>query len=128
MRVTALYAGLLGGLFFWLSARIIVLRRAYRVDMGSGASRLLERFVRAHGNFAEYVPIGLVLLLVAESGGWAPAVLHAPGLALLAGRVVHAYSFSGEEPRPRSRVAGAALTLTALAVLAALCLWQALDA
>ena len=122
--VTSLYAALLTALYLWLTYRVIRFRRTERVDMGTGESRLLERYVRAHGNFAEYAPLGLVLLGLLEIGGHPFWLLHLLGAALLAGRVAHAWSFSAAELRLTSRTLGNALTLTMIAASAILCLVQ----
>ena len=122
--VTSLYAALLAALYLWLTYRVIRFRRAERVDMGVGESRLLERYVRAHGNFAEYAPFGLLLLGLLEIGGRPFWLLHLLGAALLAGRVAHAWSFSVAELRLPSRTLGTVLTLTTIAASAVLCLMQ----
>ena len=123
--VTSLYAALLAALYLWLTFRVIRFRRSQQVDMGTGESRLLERYVRAHGNFAEYAPFALLLLGLLETGGRPFWLLHLLGLALLAGRLAHAWSFSVAELRITSRTLGTALTLTMLGVSAILCLAQA---
>lgn len=123
--VTSLYAALLVPLYLWLTFRVIRLRRGGRVDMGTGGNPLLERYVRAHANFAEYAPLGLLLLGLLELGGWQFWLLHLLGVALLAGRLAHAWSFSVAELRLPSRTLGTALTLTMLGVAALLCLVQA---
>ncbi len=125
LTVTSLYAALLVGLYLALAARVIRGRRGKRIDMGSGDDRLFERHVRAHANFAEYAPLGLLLLLLLELQGRPGWLLHALGLSLLAGRALHAWSFSVAERRPVSRVAGTALTLTVLGVAALLLLTSA---
>jgi uncharacterized protein len=122
LPATSLYAALLVGLYLALAARVIRGRKGKRIDMGTGEDRLFERHVRAHGNFAEYAPLGLVLLLLLELQGRPAWLLHALGLALLAGRALHAWSFSAAERRPLSRVAGTALTLTMLGAAALLLL------
>ena len=126
MRVTCLYAALLVLLFLYLSQRIIVFRRGHRVDMGSGAHVLLNRYIRAHGNFVEYAPLSLVLLALLEQGGWPAWLLHVLGLGTLGGRLAHAWSFSVAELRLRSRAIGMVLTLTTLGVMALLGLVQAI--
>lgn len=126
MRVTALYAAPLVALYLLLTVRVIRARGARRVDMGDGGDVLLRRYVRAHGNFAEFAPLGLVLLGLLELGGWASWLLHALGLMLLGGRIAHAWSFSVAEPRLAPRRLGMGLTLTMLALAALLCLAQAL--
>ena len=125
MRVTALYAALLTLFYLYLTWRVIGFRRAHRVDMGSGDHLLLRRYVRAHGNFVEYAPLSLVLLGLLDLGGWPFWLLHLLGLGVLAGRLAHAWSFSVEEPRLRSRSLGMVLTLTSLVLLALLSLTQA---
>lgn len=123
--VISLYAALLVPLYLWLTFRVIRFRRAGRVDMGTGGNVLLERYVRAHANFAEYAPLGLLLLALLELGSRPFWLLHLLGMALLAGRLAHAWSFSVAELRLGSRTLGTALTLTTLGVAAILCLTQA---
>ena len=125
MRVTALYAGLLTALYLFLTCRVIVARRKQLVDMGDGNDPFLRRLVRGHANFAEYAPLGLVLLGTLELGGWRPWLLHALGMMLLVGRAAHAWSFSVSELRLPSRTLGVVLTTTMLALAALLCLVQA---
>lgn len=125
VTATSLYAGLLAPLYLWLTFRVIRFRRGGRVDLGTGGSRLLERYVRAHANFAEYAPLGLLLLTLLELGGRPGWLLHLLGAALLAGRLLHAWSFSVAELRLRSRTAGTALTVTVIAVAGLLCLVRA---
>ena len=62
MTITAIYAALLGLLFLALSVNVVRTRRATRVSLGAGDHPLLERRIRAHGNFAEYTPIALILI------------------------------------------------------------------
>lgn len=69
MTVSALYASTLALLFVALCARTIMARRRARVALGDGGDRILQRRLRAHGNFAEYVPIGLILMALAEFQG-----------------------------------------------------------
>ena len=57
MTVTSLYAGLLALLYLYLTSRVIRFRRGRRVDMGDAGDPLLQRYIRAHANFAEYAPI-----------------------------------------------------------------------
>jgi uncharacterized membrane protein YecN with MAPEG domain len=126
MTVTALYAALLTALYLALTAGVIRLRRGRRVDMGDGDDLLLRRRLRGHANFAEYVPLGLLLLLLLEQGAWPFWLLHLLGLTLLAGRLAHAWSFRVPELRLPSRTAGMVLTTTMLGVAAVLCLLQGL--
>jgi uncharacterized protein len=122
MPVTAFYASLLTVLFVYLAARVIGHRRAKRVEIGDGDDRELLRRMRVHANFVEYTPYALVLLALAESLKTPALVLHAIGLCLLVGRVVHAYALSQNPHVMQLRVAGMVLTFTALAAGALACL------
>ncbi len=122
MRITAIYAGLLALLFVLLSVRVISLRRAGRVGLGDGGDALLARRIRVHGNFAEFVPLGLILIGLSESLGVAPMLVHGLGLALLVGRVSHAWGVSQPNEVLVFRSVGMVLTFAVLVVGAGVCL------
>ncbi len=122
MPITALYAAALAALFLILSFRTIGVRRAAKVEIGDGNNPELLRRMRVHANFAEYVPIALILLGLAESMKLAPLWLHAIGATLVIGRYVHAYALSQTPHILQLRVFGMAATLTAIATAAATCL------
>jgi uncharacterized membrane protein YecN with MAPEG domain len=122
MPITALYAGLLVPLFVLLSVRVIGLRRDARVSMGDGGDAALLKRMRVHANFAEYVPLALLLMLLAESLKTNPVLLHGLGIALLGGRLAHAGGMSPAKQIMPLRVAGVALTFTVLGVAALVCL------
>jgi uncharacterized membrane protein YecN with MAPEG domain len=64
--ITPLYAGLLALLYLVLSYRIVVLRRN-KVSLGDGGNPILQRRIRAHGNFSEYVPMILIMLGILDA-------------------------------------------------------------
>ena len=70
-----------------------------------------------HANFAEYVPVALILLALAESMKIPSVVLHALGLMLVAGRTVHAYALSRNPHILRLRVLGMWMTLATIGLL-----------
>ena len=117
--VTGLYAALLALLLLALASRIVVLRWRTKTDIGDGGDRGLARAIRVHGNAIEYVPIALVLLLVAELGSANSALLHGCGTGLVAARILHAAGLSRTSGASLERVAGTATTFTVIAVLAA---------
>lgn len=121
MPITALYAGLLTPILVLLAVRVIRQRRAARVAMGHGDDQLLLRRMRVHANFAENVPLALVLMALAESLKVMPLILHLMGLSLLAARVLHAYGVSQPRENFRFRVAGTSTTFTVLLVGALIC-------
>ncbi|MEZ5560087.1 MAG: MAPEG family protein [Pseudomonadales bacterium] len=118
MLITALYAVPLTLLFVLLSVRTIRVRRRAGVAIGSGDSGELARASRAHGNFAEYVPLALLLMYFQEVLAAPFWWLHALGTLLVAGRVVHAWGISREPEDYRYRVTGMSATFTVLGVSA----------
>ena len=79
MSITPLYAGVVTLFFVFLSFRVIGGRRAARVALGDGGDRILLRRLRVHGNFAEYVPLAIVLMALAELQGAPAWTLHLVG-------------------------------------------------
>ena len=116
--ITPIYAALLTCLFLLLSVRVIAYRRAHRISLGDADNTSLLKRMRAQANCAEYAPLGIVLLLLAELQGAPALALHLLGLSLVAGRVLHAYGFSARPPIMMLRVVGMLLTLTMMAVTA----------
>jgi len=92
--IVPFYAALLGALFVVLAVRAIFARRAAQVPIGPLGHEAGDRWVRAHANFAEYVPLALLLLAFAEARGADPAILHLGAALLLAGRLAHAWGVS----------------------------------
>lgn len=120
MPVTALYAALLALLLLVLSLRVVRGRGAERVSLGTGGSTRLERRIRAQANFAEYVPLALILIGLLEVADASPVLLHLLGLLLLAGRLLHGYALSFTERNIPARVGGMALTFAAIGLGAVL--------
>ena len=122
LEITGLYAAALTALYLVLSARVIIFRRTNRVSLGDGSDDELLRRMRAHGNFSEYAPLGLVLLGIADLQGRPAGFLHLVGVMLLAGRLMHGFNFSFALKSMLLRTGGMALTLTSLGLGAVLVL------
>ncbi len=118
ITITSLYAGLCALLFVVISLRVIFVRRANRVSLGTGGNDVLERRMRAQGNAAEYMPIALILLVAAELGGAPDLLLHAFGAVFLLGRMMHAYAFSFTDGHMGFRVSGMHLTIWPIMIMA----------
>lgn len=114
MTVTPVYAAILALMYVALSVRVIGARRSARVALGDGGNPALLRRQRVHANFAEYVPLALILMMLAEQQQIPAAIIHALGLCLLAGRVIHAIGVSRHPELIWQRVTGMSLTFTAL--------------
>lgn len=92
--IAPLYIAIFSLVFTLLSFRVIRLRQTARVAIGDGGDKALRRAIRVHGNFAEYVPLALILIFAAESLGMSAVWVHGLCLALLIGRLLHAYGVS----------------------------------
>src|SRR5262245_25069841 len=114
VSVSPIYAGILTLLFVALSGRVIASRRFLHVEFGDGNNKTLLRRMRAHANFAEYAPLGLLLMTLIELQDASKAAVHVVGILLLLGRGIHAYGVSREPELSSFRVAGMACTLSAL--------------
>lgn len=93
--------------------------------MGDGGDAGMLRRIRGHANFAEYVPLIIVLMALVEYAGTTAWVLHVLGVVLLAARVAHGYALSFHENFPMGRVAGTLGTLLVLLATALLAVVQA---
>lgn len=120
MHITGLYAGLLAGLFLWLSWRVVLGRRLHRVSVGDGDEKDLIKRMRAQSNWVEYTPIGLILLGLVEMNGVEHWIVHLGGLSLALGRFMHAYGFGSTPQIIPMRKWGMFFTLWAIIGLAAL--------
>lgn len=125
MPVTLLYAGLLALVYLVLSARVVLMRGAGGISLGDGGNPVMLRRIRAHANFAEYVPLLLLMMGFLEASRFSAPVLHGLGATLLVARLLHGYALSFTASFKFGRMAGAALTFTLLLVAGVLCLYQA---
>lgn len=115
MYVTPFYAALLALVFLRLSMVTIKLRRQLKIAIGAGGNPTMHRAMRVHANFAEYVPLSLVLVFFFELQGAHFLIIHLLGACLLLGRGVHAYGVSREKEDYRYRVFGMLMTFAVLA-------------
>ncbi len=118
--VTPIYAVLLTVIMLVLSYRVILARRSGKFAYGDNDSPRNQAKIRAQGNWAEYVPITLLLMLMAEINGVSVWLLHVTGMTLLVGRALHGYGMSYNPKWFKGRVWGMQLTFLAIA-LAMIC-------
>ena len=115
--ITALYTSILGILWLGLTMYVILGRWKYEVSLGDGGERDLNRRIRAHANFMETVPFALMLLWFGEMYVWTPHVVHSMGIALVVGRILHAYGMLfRKRSTNRFRQMGMTLTMTVMGI------------
>jgi uncharacterized membrane protein YecN with MAPEG domain len=120
---TTLLTSLMALMLFALSLRVLLLRVRLRQPLGDGGHAVLQRAVRVQANFAEHVPMALLVFLLLEWQGLPPAGLLAYAALLVLARIAHAIGLSQLRERLVWRVLGTVLTLALLSVGAATLLW-----
>ena len=124
LLITSIIASVLTIIFIKLSFAVIGLRRKNKVGLGSGGYADLERAIRAQGNFAEYVPFGIILIACLELNGAPWWLVALPGIALIIGRLIHAVGINEAPPDFSKRVLGMKFTFyTLIALVAINLLW-----
>lgn len=124
LQITLTMAGAAAILHVWLSLRISPLRRRLEIGLGDGGNEVLLRRMRAHANFAENVPIFLVLLAVLELAMGGNLILWTAGILFILARIAHAFGMDRPGANPL-RVGGIAVSWL---VLLGLGLWAILIA
>ncbi|MEZ5903265.1 MAG: MAPEG family protein [Alphaproteobacteria bacterium] len=121
--VTTLYAGILGLIYVALSLYVIKGRFQYRVSLGSGGSEDLEKRIRAHANFIEYVPFALILIFLCELEKMPELMVHFMASLLVMARLLHANALCGNIVAiPNGRQIGMVGTFTVLIISAVYCI------
>lgn len=111
LEVVAVYVGLNILILLVLSYLVMRGRQRHKIVLGDGDNPDFVRAQRAHANAAEYIPaglVGLVVLALLEPASplW---LLHASGISLTAGRILHGAGLH-QGTLNFGRMAGTALT------------------
>ena len=116
-EIFALYSGILTLMLLGMIIQIIRIRRSEKIAYGDGGNTKLLKAMRGQANFAETVPIALILLLALALLGAPNWALHALGFTLIVGRLCHAIKFLGSGSMALRQV-GMGLTLIYLIIAA----------
>ena len=119
LKLTAIYAAILTFVYVKLILNVINLRRQNEVSLGDGGREDLQQAIRSHGNFAEYVPLGLILLGCLEANHIHWTIVLLLGGVFTTGRLFYAKAFLEATPNMELRVRGTKFTLWGLQALAA---------
>ena len=127
LPITLTIAGAAAILHVWLSLRVSRLRRPLDIGVGDGGNEVLLRRIRAHGNFAENVPLFLIVLGLLELATGSDLWLWGAAILFILARLLHVFGMD----RPGAnwmRVGGIAISwavLLGLGVYAILVAYQA---
>ncbi len=119
LKLTAIYAAILTFVYVKLTLNVINLRRQNEVSLGDGGREDLQQAIRSHGNLAEYVPLGLILLGCLEANHIHWTIVLLLGGVFTTGRLFYAKAFLEATPNMDLRVKGMKFTLWGLQALAA---------
>jgi uncharacterized protein len=125
---TAFYAALLALLYLGLAGWVMAGRLSGNVLHGDGGDDELQKRIRSHANFSEYVPLTVILVGLLEGQGAGPGLVRGLMLALLVGRILHPVGMFAPPNSPRQfacRGGGMLLTMGAMGVAAVLLLVRA---
>ena len=122
IAVVAFYAGLNALIGLALAFNVVRLRLKHRVQLGTGGNAAMEQAIRAHGNFVEYAPFILLLMLLDAMGGESLYWLHGMGIALTVARLLHPWGLLGSPGTSVGRFAGINLTWIVMIVALIRCL------
>jgi uncharacterized membrane protein YecN with MAPEG domain len=98
LPITLTLAGAAALLNIWLAARDSRLRAALKVSVGDGGQEALVRRMRAHANYAENMPIVLILIGLIELAGGDARILWAAGILFIVARILHAFGMDQGSP------------------------------
>lgn len=113
LPITLTIAGAAAILHVWLSLRVSRLRRPLKIGVGDGGNEVLARRMRAHGNFAENMPIFLVLLGFLELATGGNVWLWGASILFVLARIAHAFGMDRSGANPL-RVGGISLSWAVL--------------
>ena len=126
LKTLSLWTGLLVLWLVVLSWGVVGQRRRLRVSFGDGGHVALTAAGRAFGNAAEYIPAGLIALLLLALTGATPLTLNILGATLLVGRVIHAGGLLMQKGPSLGRILGMMLTYAVLLFAAGLLIGRAI--
>lgn len=112
--LTGTYLAVLALIYVALGLQVVRLRRRAKVSFGDGGNDELKCAIRAHGHFAEYVPLIVLMVAMLEVSGLPAANIHALMGALVLARLLHPL---GMYAKPRTvqfrlgRIGGMGLTI-----------------
>jgi uncharacterized membrane protein YecN with MAPEG domain len=114
------YAAILVLIFVFLSIRVIQMRASAKIGMGTGNDAAMERRIRVHANFAEYVPLALLLLAFMEMQQQSRIIVHILCIVLIIARIVHAVGVTPVNESFPMRVSSVLLTFAVLIIASVL--------
>jgi hypothetical protein len=124
LSITALYAGILGIMSIGIAFGAGSLRGKTGISIGHGDNAELHLAMRRHGNFAEFVPLALVLIGILELNGVTSSAVHGLGAVLVVARICHAMGIEADSITNPLRGIGAGATALVTVVASVWAIWS----
>ncbi len=116
---TAIYAALFSLIFAGLSIWVVMGRVSSGTLLGADGNDALGRRVRSHGNFAEYVPLTLLLIGLLEASGASQTLVQSLLGILIIARLLHPIGMFAATNSPRQFACRGGGILATLVVMVA---------
>ena len=126
VHAAALWVALHLVLLLALSALVVRQRRKHAVELGDADIPELAQAIRAFGNATEYVPSGLLALVMLTVAGANPMAVQSVGLTLFVGRLAHAIGLSRSGAASLPRAVGVLVTWLAYLLAAVILIFYAI--
>ncbi|MGI9356731.1 MAG: MAPEG family protein [Rhizobiaceae bacterium] len=123
LPITAPYIALLAIYAIVFGAMVSIHRAKTGVSLAYGDDMTLLEKIRRHGNFAETVPLALLLMIAAELQGANGFWLHISGILLLVSRLIHPFGINHTKANAVARGIGSAGTTLAMLICIIIILW-----
>ena len=116
LEITPVYAVPLAVLMLMLWVNVTKTRAANGISIGDAGDVALHEKIRRHGNFIEWVPFVLLMMLLAELRGVGGMWLHIAGRLLVGSRALHPVGLKANAPKHPLRIMGNTGSLFALVI------------
>ncbi|AXX98234.1 MAPEG family protein [Profundibacter amoris] len=119
LQITPIYAVPLAVLMLILWVNVTKTRATKGISIGDAGDIALHEKIRRHGNFIEWVPIVLLMMLMAELRGVGGMWLHIAGILLVVSRALHPLGLKADAPKHPLRIVGNTGSFFALVICVA---------
>lgn len=110
LTVSPIFVVICAAMFVAMGFHIAQYRRKNKFDLGDCGDAHLLQMIRAHGNAAEYMPMGLLLLVVLDLMDAPTNTVAMFGVVFVLGRAIHAAALLPQRQNYRRRFIGMILT------------------
>ena len=120
--ITMLYVAIHGLMILSMAIFVAKRRSATKIQLGDGGNDDMLSAMRVMGNYGEYAPIVMMMLLVLEIMGGTPTLLHSMGIIFTAGRLAHWQGLASSPGISKGRGIGTTLTFLTILIGIVACL------